>query len=102
MNTAMRPQREVIRVMLADLKMPGSLEAVDSILARNRWRTPGGDRSHQSAAVGPDYVAQQPPLKGGHAIFSATGSQDVGVLRLFLPTLAQAAADREFARARLR
>ena len=33
MNTAMRPQREVIRVMLADLKMPGSLEAVDGILA---------------------------------------------------------------------
>jgi len=33
MNTAMRPQREVIRDMLADLKMPGSLEAVDGILA---------------------------------------------------------------------
>lgn len=33
MNTAIRPQREVIRGMLADLKMPGSLEAVDGILA---------------------------------------------------------------------
>src|SRR5215469_16698728 len=33
MNTAIRPQREVIRVMLADLKMPGSLEAIDGILA---------------------------------------------------------------------
>jgi hypothetical protein len=41
MNTAMRPQREVIRVMLADLKMPGSLEAVDGILAESMadtWR----------------------------------------------------------------
>ena len=33
MNTAMRSQRDVIRGMLADLKMPGALEAVDGILA---------------------------------------------------------------------
>ena len=33
MNTAMRSQRDAIRCMLADLKMPGSLEAVDGILA---------------------------------------------------------------------
>jgi hypothetical protein len=33
MNTAMRSQRDAIRGMLADLKMPGSLEAVDGILA---------------------------------------------------------------------
>jgi DNA replication protein DnaC len=32
MNTAIRSQREVIRSMLADLKMPGALEAVDGIL----------------------------------------------------------------------
>jgi len=32
MNTAIRSQREVIRGMLADLKMPGALEAVDGIL----------------------------------------------------------------------
>jgi len=32
MNTAVRSQREVIRSMLADLKMPGALEAVDGIL----------------------------------------------------------------------
>jgi DNA replication protein DnaC len=32
MNTAMRSQRDTIRSMLADLKMPGSLEAVDGIL----------------------------------------------------------------------
>jgi DNA replication protein DnaC len=32
MNTAMRSQRDAIRSMLADLKMPGSLEAVDGIL----------------------------------------------------------------------
>lgn len=31
--SAVRPQREVIRGMLADLKMPGSLEAVDGILS---------------------------------------------------------------------
>jgi DNA replication protein DnaC len=34
MNTAMRSQRDAIRGMLADLKMPGSLEAVDGILAQ--------------------------------------------------------------------
>jgi DNA replication protein DnaC len=33
MNVAMRTQRDAIRVMLADLKMPGSLEAVDDILS---------------------------------------------------------------------
>ena len=33
MNTAIRSQRDAIRVMLADLKMPGSLEAVNGILA---------------------------------------------------------------------
>ena len=32
MNSAIRSQREVIRGMLADLKMPGALEAVDGIL----------------------------------------------------------------------
>jgi DNA replication protein DnaC len=33
MNAAIRSQREVIRSMLADLKMPGALEAVDGILS---------------------------------------------------------------------
>jgi DNA replication protein DnaC len=33
MNLAMRTQRDAIRGMLADLKMPGSLEAVDGILS---------------------------------------------------------------------
>lgn len=33
MNAAVRSQRDVIRSMLADLKMPGSLEAVDTILS---------------------------------------------------------------------
>jgi len=33
MNVAMRSQRDAIRGMLADLKMPGSLEAVDAILS---------------------------------------------------------------------
>jgi len=32
MNAAIRSQREVIRSMLADLKMPGALEAIDGIL----------------------------------------------------------------------
>jgi DNA replication protein DnaC len=33
MNVAARTQRDAIRGMLADLKMPGSLEAVDDILS---------------------------------------------------------------------
>ena len=33
MNAAVRSQRDAIRSMLADLKMPGSLEAVDGILS---------------------------------------------------------------------
>ena len=33
MNATARTQRDAIRVMLADLKMPGSLEAVDGILS---------------------------------------------------------------------
>jgi DNA replication protein DnaC len=33
MNVATRTQRDAIRGMLADLKMPGSLEAVDGILS---------------------------------------------------------------------
>src|ERR1700739_726429 len=33
MNVAMRTQRDAIRGMLADLKMPGSLKAVDGILS---------------------------------------------------------------------
>ena len=33
MNTTVRPSRDAIRGMLADLKMPGSLEAVDAILS---------------------------------------------------------------------
>jgi DNA replication protein DnaC len=33
MNAAIRSQRDLIRSMLADLKMPGALEAIDSILS---------------------------------------------------------------------
>ena len=33
MSVAVRTQRDAIRGMLADLKMPGSLEAVDGILS---------------------------------------------------------------------
>ena len=33
MSVAQRPQRDAIRDLLADLKMPGSLEAVDGILS---------------------------------------------------------------------
>ena len=33
MSTMVRTQRDAIRGMLADLKMPGSLEAIDSILS---------------------------------------------------------------------
>jgi transposase len=49
MSVAQRHPRDAIRDLLADLKMPGSLEAVDAILHRDRRWTPRCDRSDQPA-----------------------------------------------------
>jgi hypothetical protein len=47
MSVAQRHQRDAIRDLLADLKMPGSLEAVDGILSEIDGGRDRGDRGDQ-------------------------------------------------------
>ena len=102
MSAAARSRRDTIRGMLADLKMPGALEAVDGILSEIDGGRVAADRGDQAAARRADHPAQQPPAAGGDALLPAAGGEDAGELRLLLPALDQARADREPARARLR
>ena len=83
-------RRERIAAQLADLKMPGTLEALDSVLA-------GVDGGQTTAARGdravdgrPDRASQRPTPRGRHALQPPAVREDAGGLRLLLPALGQA------------
>ncbi len=50
--------RERLRAQLADLKMPGALEALDAILTARRWRHAPGAGRDRGAARGADRAPQ--------------------------------------------
>jgi hypothetical protein len=102
MKVQARSRREQIRTMLADLKLPGSLEAVDEVL-----RDADGGTLTAAEAI-ERLLGAQITLRNNRRLQTAmrasrtSGREDSGRLRLLLPALDQARADRELARARLR
>ena len=68
MKAAASNRRDRLRAMLADLKMPGALEALD------------GGRRDRAGAQRPDRAAQQPSPAGRHAFLAPAGRQDAGAV----------------------
>ena len=68
MKAAARSRRDRIRAQLADLKMPGALEAIDDVLTGARWRRRDGLGGHRATPRCPDHAAQQPPPSGCDAL----------------------------------
>ena len=62
--------------MLADLKLPGALEAVDEILADVDRGSLNASAAHRAAARCADHSAQQPPVADRDAILAVAGHQD--------------------------
>ena len=73
MTATASDRRDRLRAMLADLKMPGALEA-------GRQRGGDGERSDRAGAQRPDRAAQQPSLAGRHALLAPAGRQDAGAV----------------------
>ena len=69
-------RRERLRAMLADLKMPGALEAIDDVLAQVDSGAVTAGRSDRAGAGRADRAAQQPPAAGRDALLQAAGHQD--------------------------
>ena len=80
MTATARDRRDRLRAMLADLKMPGALEAVDGVLAQGRQRGGDGGRSDRAGAGRPDRAAQQPSPAGRDALLAPAGRQDAGAV----------------------
>ena len=94
-------RRDNIREMLADLKLPGALEAVDDILAEvDRGSVTAGEALER-------LLGAQISLRNNRRLQTAmrssrlAGHQDARAVRLCLPALDPARTDREPARARL-
>ena len=64
-------QRDRLRAMLADLKMPGALEAVDGILSEADSGAISPAEAIEQLAGCPDRAAQQPPAPDRHALLQA-------------------------------
>ena len=95
MRAAVPTRRDRIRAQLADLKLPGALEAPDGVLAHVDSGTvsaPGGDRAVARRA---DRAAQQSTPASGHAAVASVRGEDPHRLRLFFPAFDQARADHE-------
>ncbi len=101
MSTAVRSSRDAIRSMLADLKMPGSLEAVDTILSEI-----DGGRVAATEAIS-RMLSAQITLRNNRRLQAAMRSSRLPTvktlesLRLLVPAFDQTRADREPARAGL-
>ena len=85
MTPAKRPgRRDRIRAHLADLKLPGALEALDPILSGVDGGRVTAAEAIREAPRRPDRPAQQPQAPGRHARLAAAGRDDPGRLRLQL------------------
>ena len=96
MNAPAPARRDRLRAMLADLKMPGALEAVDGILS-------GADGGTISAAEAIEQLLNaEIVLRNNRRLqTAAAGCEDARSVRLRLPAQHQARAGREPAPARL-
>ena len=101
MKAAARSRRDRIRAQLADLKMPGALEAIDDVLTG----VDGGGVTASEAIE--QLLGAQITLRNNRRLQAAMRSSRLpGIknprrLRLQLPALDQARADRLAPRARL-
>ena len=80
MTATASARRDRLRAMLADLKMPGALEAVDGVLAQVDSGAVTADEAIEFGAQRPDRAAQQPSLAGRHALLAPAGRQDAGAV----------------------
>ena len=80
MTATARDRRDRLRAMLADLKMPGALEAVDGVLAKVDSGAVTAGRSDRAGAGRPDRAAQQPSPAGHDALLAPAGRQDAGAV----------------------
>ena len=80
MTATARARRDRLRAMLADLKMPGALEAVDGVLAKvDSGAVTAGEAIEQ--VLGAQIALQQQPSPAGRdALLAPAGRQDAGAI----------------------
>jgi hypothetical protein len=78
--------------MLADLKMPGALEAVDGILSKADGGSITAAEAIQELLGAQISLQEQPTAAGSHALLAAARGEDPGGVRLLLPAIHQARA----------
>ncbi|MFO1399174.1 MAG: hypothetical protein U1F48_19120 [Burkholderiales bacterium] len=74
-------QRNAIRGMLADLKMPGALEAVDHILSDVDGGPLGATDAISRLLTAQISLRNNPPAAGGDALLATAGREDARCLR---------------------
>ena len=80
MKAAASTRRDRLRAMLADLKMPGALEALDGVLAQvDSGAATAGDAIEQvlNAQIA---LRNNPSSAGRHAFLAPAGRQDAGAV----------------------
>lgn len=74
-------RRKRLRAMLADLKMPGALEAVDGVLAKvDSGTVTAGEAIELVLDAQIALLSQQPTAAGRHALLASAGRQDAGAV----------------------
>ena len=76
MKAVSASRREQVRAMLADLKMPGALEAVDSVLSDADGGGVTTAEAIERLLGATDHPEEQPPFAGGHAFVTLARRQD--------------------------
>ena len=88
-------RRDRLRAMLADLKMPGALEAVDGILAEGRQRRSGPPQRRSKSCLGRrSCCATNRRLETAMRSSRLPAVKDPGAVRLRLSAEHQTRADR--------
>ena len=95
MKASAKNRRDRVRAMLADLKMPGALEAVDGILAQADSGGATASEAIEQLLSAQIVLRKQPAPADCDAILPAAGGEDARRVRLRLPAQHQARADRE-------
>ena len=83
-----------IRPMSADLKIPGALKGLDQVLTAVDGGGVTASEAVEPAPGGPDHPAQQSASPCRNALLQAPGRKDPRRLRLLVPAIHQAGADR--------
>ena len=95
MKAVATSRREQIRWMLADLKMPGALEAVDGILSKADGGSVTAAEAIQELLGAQIGLRNNRRLAGSHALLTVARGEDARGVRLLLPALDQARTDRQ-------